>query len=152
MKKALFAVAAVALLAVSVQAGDIKTYQWPCTKTPIEITHINCYMDIGYWVSILNQDASIKLSQISIHEYEGYTDLKVKANTEVVLSVTIASTGAIGGTPSAWIDGSAIVPPGGVETKVTVKAKFKDADLSGIAGGTNNVHVATVTVWVVPTS
>ena len=56
MKKALFAVAAVALLAVAAQAGEIKYHEWPCAPIPQEITTIPVVMDVGYWVRIKDQD------------------------------------------------------------------------------------------------
>jgi hypothetical protein len=150
MKKALFAVAAVALLAVSVQAGEIKTHSWPCTLTPIELTTIPVVMDIGYWVKVTNQDAKIKLAQESIHVYSGCTNLTVKTNTAVTLSTTIAKTGDVPGSYSSWIDGSANIPMG--TSTVKVCAKVTDADLSGVPGGTTGKTVANVTILVVPTS
>ncbi|HNS19251.1 MAG TPA: hypothetical protein PKH24_02075 [Sedimentisphaerales bacterium] len=150
MKKALFAVAAVALLAVSVQAGEIKTHSWPCTLTPVEICTIPVVMDVGYWVSITNQNAKITLSQVSIHEYKGCATLKVKTNTQVQLSATITKNGTVGGNYSTWIEGDSVVPMGSKDVQVC--AKITDADLSGVAGGSKGVQVATVTIWVVPTS
>jgi hypothetical protein len=150
MKKALFAVAAVALLAVSVQAGEIKTHSWPCTLTPIELTTIPVVMDIGYWVKVTNQDAKITLAQESIHVYSGCTNLTVKSNTAVTLSTTIAKTGDVPGSYSSWIDGSASIPMG--TSTVKVCAKITDADLSGVPGGTTGKTVANVTILVVPTS
>jgi hypothetical protein len=151
MKKALFAVAAVALLAVSVQAGEIKTHSWPCTLTPLELTQIPVKMDVGYWVKVTNQNASITLAQESIHVYSGCTDIKVKTNTAVTLSVSITKSGNVGGNYSAWIDGAASIPAM-LESTVKVCAKITDADLSGVAGGTTGVQVASVKVMVVPTS
>jgi hypothetical protein len=151
MKKALFVVAAVALLAASVQAGEFKTHSWPCTLTPIEITTIPVVMDIGYWVSISSQSSlKITLAQISIHEYQGCTDMTVKCNTKIAVSATIASNGTVPGTYSTWIaSGSPVSMPGGT---VNVCAKLTGADLSKVAGGSTGVPVATVTIWVVPTS
>ncbi len=151
MKKALFAVAAVALLTVSAQAGEIKLHEWPCTLTPVEITTIPVVMDVGYWVSISSQSSlKITLAQESIHVYSGCTTMTVKTNTAVTLSTSIASNGTVGGTYSSWIDGSASIPMG--TSSVKVCAKVTGADLSGVAGGTTGVQVATVTISVVPTS
>jgi hypothetical protein len=151
MKKALFAVAAVALLAVAAQAGEIKLHQWPCTLTPVEITTIPVVMDVGYWVKIVDQDKlKITLGQVSIHEYSGCTNMTVKTNVAITLSTTIASTGDVPGTYSSWIDGSANIPMG--TSTVKVCAKVKDADLSGVPGGTTGKQVASVTILVVPTT
>jgi hypothetical protein len=151
MKKALFVVAAVALLAVSVQAGEIKTHEWPCTLTPVEITTIPVVMDVGYWVSISSQSSlKITLSQVSIHEYSGCTTMTVKTNTAITVAATIASNGVVGGTYSTWIDGNANLSMG--TSSVKVCAKVTGADLSGVAGGSTGVQVATVTIWVVPQS
>jgi hypothetical protein len=150
MKKALFAVAAVALLAVTAQAGEIKIHDWPCTLTPVDITTIPVVMDVGYWVQIPDQDKlKITLSQISIHEYSGCTTMTVKTNAPITLSATITSTGDVPGDYSAWIDGSASIPMG--TSLVKVCAKILKADLSGVPGGTKGKQVASVTIWVVPT-
>jgi hypothetical protein len=150
MKKALFAVAAVALLAVVAQAGEIKIHQWPCTLTPVEITTIPVVMDVGYWVQIPDQDKlKITLAQVSIHVYEGCTNMTVKSNV-ATLSTSITKTGDVPGDYSSWIDGSASIPMG--TSSVKVCAKVVNADLSGVPGGTTGKQVATVTIKVVPTT
>ncbi len=151
MKKALFAVAAVALLAVSVQAGEIKTHSWPCTFTPLDITTIPVVMDVGYWVSITNQSGlKITLSQMDLHWYQGCATMKMKTNTNLTVSATIEKSGAIPGNYSTWIEGTNTISMG--STDVVVCAKVENADLSAQPGGTTGVNVATVTIWVVPTS
>ncbi|MGE5295248.1 MAG: hypothetical protein ACM3VT_10510 [Solirubrobacterales bacterium] len=155
MKKALFAVAAVAMLAVAAQAGEIKYHEWPCALVPQEITTIPVVMDVGYWVRIKDQDKlKIVLGQDSIHTYSGCTNMTVETNTCLTFSCSIAAV---------TVDGSAVVPgdyscsvspanvnaPGGT---VTACATLTNADLSKVAGGSTNVHVANVTVKVVPRS
>ena len=150
MKKALFAVAAVALLAVTAQAGTVKLHSWPCTFTPQVITTIPVLMDVGYWVQVTNQDAKIKLSQESIHTYRGCTTLHMKTNTKVAVSAEITKNGTVGGDYTATItSGSPVSLPGG---DVEVCAQVANADLSGVAGGTTDHQVATVTIKVVPVS
>jgi len=150
MKKALFAVAAVALLAVAAQAGEIKIHDWPCTLTPQIITQIPVVMDVGYWVQIPDQDKlKITLLQVSIHEYSGCTTMTVKTNATITVSATIAGTGAVPGDYSAWIDGTATVPMGSSSVKVC--AKLLKADLSAHAPQ-SGLQVATVTIWVVPSA
>jgi hypothetical protein len=148
VKKSLFAIAAVALLAVAAQAGEIKIHDWPCAFIPQEITTIPVTMDVGYWIKIKDQNKlKIKLQQKSIHEYEGCTDIKVETNVNITLSCSISATGAVPGKWSCSVSPADINAPGGT---ASVCAKVKDADLSKTAGGSKNVHVATVSVKVVP--
>jgi hypothetical protein len=148
LKKSLFVVAAVALLAVAAQAGEIKQHSWPTTYVPMEITEIPVTMDVGYWVAIKDQNKlKIKLQQKSIHTYEGCTDMVVKCNFNIKLSCSIAKTGAINGKYSCSVSPTDVDAPGAT---VSVCAKLTEADLGGTPGGTNNVQVATVTIRVVP--
>jgi hypothetical protein len=148
MKKVLFAVAAVALLAMTAQAGEIKIHEWPCKFIPQEVTTIPVVMDVGYWIKIKDQDKlKIVLQQKSIHEYEGCTDIKVETNVNITLSVSVTATGAVPGGYSATVNPADIDSPGGT---ATVCVKLKDADLSKTPGGSKGVHVATVSVKVVP--
>ena len=102
MKKALFAVAAVALLTVAAQAGEIKYHEWPCAPIAQEITTIPVVMDVGYWVRIKDQDKlKISLKQDSIHAYSGCTDATVETNTCLTFSCSIAKVSK---------DGAVVVP------------------------------------------
>jgi hypothetical protein len=148
LKKSLFAVAAVALLAVVAQAGEIKIHDWPTSYIPQELTDIPVVMDVGYWVSIKDQDTlQIELDQKSIHTYEGCTDMVVECNFNISLSCSISSTGAVPGDYGCSVTPSDI--DAGTAT-ATVCASLTNANLSATAGGTQNVHVATVTIKVVP--
>jgi hypothetical protein len=155
LKKSLFVVAAVTLLAMAAQAGEIKIHNWPTSYIPQEVTEIPVLMDIGYWVSIKDQDKlKIKLQQKNIHEYEGCTDIKVSCNFELTLSTSISQY--VDPVSGAKIDGkySSSVSPAdldpGLEQTATVCAKLIEADLSTITGGSKDVRVATVKVKVVP--
>ena len=153
MKKALFAVAAVALLAVAAQAGEIKYHEWPCTPTPQEITTIPVVMDVGYWVRIKDQDKlKITLSQDAIHDYSGCTNANVETNSCLTFSCSISKVSVNGsvvvpGDYSCSVSPANIDAPGGT---LTVCAKIAKADLSKVPGGSKGVHVANVTVKVVP--
>ena len=148
LKKSLFVVAAVALLAATAQAGEVKTHSWPTSYVAVEVADIPVIMDIGYWVSILDQDdLEIELQQQDIHTYEGCCDITVECNFNLKLSCSITSTGAVGGDYGCYVNGAEIDAPGGV---ATVCATLADAELGDQTGGTNNVRVATVTVKVVP--
>jgi hypothetical protein len=148
LKKSLFVVAAVALLAVAAQAGEIKQHSWPTTYVPMEIAEIPVVMDVGYWVAIQDQDKlKIKLAQKSIHTYEGCTDMVVKCNFNVTLSCKITPTGAVGGNYSCSVSPADINAPGGT---TTLCAKLKKAKLGDQPGGTKNVKVASIKLLAVP--
>jgi hypothetical protein len=151
MKKVLFAVAAVALLAVTAGAGEIKIHEWPCQFIPQEVCTIPVVMDVGYWINVKDQDKiRIKLTQKSIHEYEGCTDIVIETNTNITVSASISATGAVPGDYSVKVNGAGSTPvdaPGGT---VTVCAYLVKADLSKTPGGSKDVHVANVKIKVVP--
>ncbi len=138
---------AVTLLASAVSGGELRYRVWPVNHVPQEIVDIPVLMDVGYWVHISNQDDVIKLQQVSIRRYEGCLDLKVYCNFNLTLSCTVAATGAIGGQYSCSLQGADVDVPGGI---TTVCAQLNDADLTGRPGGSTDVHVATVTLRVVP--
>jgi hypothetical protein len=153
MKKQLFAVAAVVLMAVVAQAGEIKFHEWPCAPIPQEITTIPVVMDVGFWVRIKDQNKlKITLKQDSIHVYSGCTNAVVETNTCLTFSCSITRVVADGspvvpGDYSCSVDPANIDAPGGT---LTVCAKINNADLSKVPGGTKGVHVANVTIRVVP--
>jgi hypothetical protein len=148
MKKALFAVAAVALLAGSVHAGEYKTHSWPCSYDKIHLCTIPVKMEVGYWVAVTNQDASITLSQTSIHVYHGCTTLKVSCNVTVNLSATITKTGDVPGDYSCTLNPTQ-VPAMEKDFEVELCADVANADLSGVAGGTT-ATVSNIAIYVVP--
>lgn len=143
----LFVLASVVLFATSLQAGEIKAHNWPVQFVPLEVTSYPVVMDVGFWMEIVNQNDVIKLQQVTIHKYQGCIDVQVRTNFNLLLSVTIVPTGAVGGTFTASLTNAAINPPGGT-AKLCVT--LNDANLTGRPGGSTNVHVATVTVRVVP--
>ncbi len=153
MKKVLFAVAAVAVLAVAAQAGEIKYHEWPTALVPQEITTIPVVMDVGYWVKIKDQgDLKITLGQQSIHTYSGCTNMVVETNTCLTFSSSISKmtkdgNAVVPGDYSSSVSPADLDSPGGT---VSVCAKMENADLSKVAGGTKGVHVANVTIKVVP--
>ena len=63
MKKALFAVAAVALLAVVAQAGEIKYHEWPCDPCPQEVTTVPVWLELPRWVWQGWRDARVLLPE-----------------------------------------------------------------------------------------
>jgi hypothetical protein len=150
MKKVLISLAVVALLAVGVQAGEIKTHEWPCQFVSLEITSIPVLMDIGYYIRIKDQDKlKIKLVQdeLDIHKFKGCTDMVVESNFNAVLSASISKTGAIAGDYSVSIDPSTANKG---STTVKVCATLTNAVLTGQDAGTKDVQVATVKIKVKP--
>jgi hypothetical protein len=153
MKKGLFAVAVVVLMAVVAQAGEIKYHEWPCAPIAQEISTIPVVMDVGYWVKIKDQgDLKITLKQDTIHTYSGCTTAVVETNACLTFSCSISKISRDGlvvvpGTYSCSVSPANIDAPGG---KLAICAKITDADLSKVPGGSKNVHVANVTVRVVP--
>jgi hypothetical protein len=154
MKKVLLVVAAVALLTVSAQAGEIKYHNWPTGGfIPQELVTIPVLMDVGYWIRVVDQDKlQIKLAQEDTHTYSGCTDMVVECNFNCTLTASIskASTSPVAGDFSVTLNGGGsanVDAPGGT---VTICAKLANADLKGSTGGAKNVQVATVKVKVVP--
>ena len=150
LKRSVVAVAVAALLAAGVQAGEIKTHDWPTQFIPLEITSIPVVMDIGYYIRIKDQDKlRIKLVQdeLDIHKFKGCVDMVVESNFNLVLSASISKTGAIGGDYAVSID------PGTANkgsTTVKVCATLTNAVLTGQDAGTTDVQVATVKIKVKP--
>lgn len=147
LRQSLLATWAVALLATAASAGELRSRCWPVHYVPQEIVDIPVVMDVGFWVDIVNQDDIIKLQQVSIHQYEGCLDLEVLCNFNLTLSCSIVSTGAIEGQYGCFMQKPDVDLPGGT---ATVCAQLDNAKLGGQPGGSRNVHVATVTIRVVP--
>jgi len=147
LRRSLIVVCAAALLASAAPAGELRYGYWPSSYVPQELVDIPVLMDVGFWVHVLNQDDVIKLRQVSIHEYEGCLDLEVLCNFKLTLSCSITPTNAVEGQYSCSMQGADIDPPEGI---ATVCAQLKDAKLGSQPGGSRDVHVATVTIRVVP--
>jgi hypothetical protein len=151
LKKSLFVVAALAMLAVTAQAGTIKTHTWPTTFVPQELTTIPVYMDVGYYIEVKDQHKiGITLSQVSVKDFEGCTDIKVENNFALTLTCSIAQDGVVGGKFSCDFGGgvgSLDLEPGANE--VHVCAYLKDADVKN-SNPSANVKVANVKLYVVP--
>jgi hypothetical protein len=152
LKKSLFAVAAVAMLAVVAQAGELKVHDpWPTGGwIPQEIPDftIPVRVDIGYWVHVKDQgNVKIKMGQDSYHTYSGCDTMDIECNFNLTLSVSIQSKGVVGGNYSCSVNPANVDSPGG---QVTVCAELKNAKLGDVSGGSKNVHVADIKVKVVP--
>ena len=151
LKRSVVAVAVAALLAAGVQAGEIKTHNWPVQFVFLEITSIPVVMDIGFYIRVKDQDKLlIKLVQddLNIHTFKGCVDMIIESNFDLVLSASISPTGAIAGDYSVSLDPSTASAG---STTVKVCATLMNANLAGQPAGTKDVQVATVKIKVKPT-
>jgi hypothetical protein len=141
VKKSLIAIALLAFLATTVQAGDLALNprkfddHWPWTYTALEICQIPVYMDVGYYVELVDcHKKEIILKQVTCDSigkgsgdfpcYYGCVKFKMRANFEVKLSLKLYKD------PIGIIDGweatldNDIVPGDGAdhEREICVKA------------------------------
>jgi len=151
LKKSLFVAAAVAMLAVSVQAGEIKVHTWPTTFVAQEICTIPVVMDVGYWIVVKDQGSNkITLTQIDTKNFKGCTNIKVENNFALTLTCSIAQDGPVGGSFSCDFGpgvGSVDLDPGA--NTVQVCAYLSNADMKN-SNPKSNVKVANVKIYVVP--
>jgi hypothetical protein len=154
MKKGLLIVAAVLMLAGAAQAGEVKLHHWPCAFVPQKIFCIPVILDVGYWIRVKDQTKKkIELNQISIHEYDGCITFEIEANFNATLSCTIEKFAANDITQSDTVLSCSVAPAniGPGKTNITVCAHITNANLANLPGGADDVQVATVCLWVVPT-
>jgi hypothetical protein len=154
LKKSLFVAAVVAMLAVSAQAGEIKTHTWPTGGfIPQEIATIPVHMDVGYWIVVKNQTSNkITMTQIDVNKFSGCTEIKVETNFALTMTGSIAKDGDVGGTYTMDFGpgvGSVDLDPIGSEQKVKVCAYLSNADMKK-SNPKANVKVANVKLYVVP--
>jgi len=150
LKRSLIAVVAVAVLATVAQAGYIKTHDWPTTYVPQELTTIPVFVDVGYYVQVVDQNKKIKMHQLTgaPRNFSGSVVIKVKANFNLALSCVINPTGDV--TAGSW--GCTLEPEfvdSGVVTDVTVTATATDLHVEDVSANTE-VKVANVKISVVP--
>ena len=88
-------------------------------------------------------------SQDSIHTYSGCTNMVVECNFNLKLKAEITSTGAVGGKYSCSVSPSEINMLGGM---TQVCATLTEANLGSQPGGTDNVTVANIKIFVQPQS
>jgi hypothetical protein len=134
-----------------------ESYSWPAEYKYVDICIIPIKMDVGFWVKVENcKDLVIKLKQDHITEYSGCKKVKVFSNVSVEFTYSIKKLGAEGidalvpGNYSATITPSILEDPapGGKEIEICVK--LKDANLTKVLGGQNNLKVAELTLKVRP--
>jgi hypothetical protein len=153
LKKCLFAIAVVAFLAVTVQAGDpvydgaYKGDPWPMEYKPVNVCTIPVYMEVGWWVEIEDcQDLEIMLEQVSCSEltmkatadwpcYRGCEKLKVRTNFEAELEAELDNRAALidgydeGWDKSGWDDRVVVGPTGVYWEELEVCVELWSTDL-----------------------
>ena len=154
LKKSLIAITLVAILSVSLSAGEVKFHEWPGYQPPFVFEpqafgpQIPVTMDIGWWAEILDQEElAIKLLQISIHYYEGCTDIEILTNFDAELDCIVTPNGAIAGDYTSTVTPNTIPTGGGI---VQLCVQLDNANLGGMPGGTEDVLVATAQMTVIP--
>jgi hypothetical protein len=154
LKRSLVAVAVVALLAMGVQAGEIKSHEWPCDYKALEIASIPVFMDIGWFIKIKDQDKlEIVLVQDTedLHKFTGCTTMSVESNFNATFSCKASGNGTVGGDWACNFPDGATVNAGSSTVKVC--ATLTKANLATAVGlaGKKHIQVGTVKISVKPT-
>ena len=166
VKKSLIAIALLAFLATTVQAGDAAQDiwkfddDWPWTYTALEICQIPVYMDVGYYVEIFDcGKKKIELKQVTCDSigqaskyfpcYYGCVKFQLLANFEVKLGTKLYKdpVGVINKWSAAFDDD--IVPGDGAKHTREVCISAWDAEIWKNAPG-NKVKVGEVAITVKP--
>jgi hypothetical protein len=163
LKKGLLIVAAVAMLAMTAQAGFVKFEQWPCQFVAQDLTSIPVKMVIGYFIKVVDQGKTITLTQTTAGQtnYFGCTKIKVQANFNGQLTASVVQLDpkvvdgsysvTIGGQPGST--GIAVTPTGsGDSGDIEVCVTLTDAKLNMTQATSTAIQVASVKIKVVPTS
>ena len=153
LKKGLFVVAAIAMLAMTAQAGEIKLHQWPCALVPQEITTIPVLIDAGYYIYIKDQ-SKLKIDLVqtstSIYNYEGSCTMQVKTNFNVAFATSVIPNGVVGADAwNSWTTPATLAPSSSYQN-VVVTVQVINIHLAELPGGQNDIQVATVKVTVIP--
>jgi len=166
VKKSLIAIALLAFLATTVQAGDAAVNprkfddNWPWTYTALEICQIPVYMDVGYFVKLIDcEKKEIILKQVPCADigkgggdfpcYYGCVKFKIFANFEVKLGTVLYKDpiGVIDGWSAAYDND--IVPGDGAEHERQLCISAWKAKIWKVAPG-DKVLVGEVAVTVKP--
>lgn len=158
LRKSLFAIAVLAFMVTTVQAGDtaenpIKFDEgWPGELVPaywvyeeFELCQIPVYLKVGHFVELENcNKKKIVMEQVPCGDigkpgqfpcYLGCTNIKVRANFEVKLGTILYKKGDVieggffGDKWEAYYDGTDVIPAGGAWTTTTLCVKAWSADI-----------------------
>ena len=148
-KKRIVIIGLVLLLAGGASAGELKVHMWPVKCVPQPVCQIKVLLDVGYWIRISCED--LKLQQVGVRTYEGCRDLRVECNFPAQLGCFITPTGVVPGDYSCTLVPNTVDPPGAPPSqKPRLCVHLDNADITGVPGGAHDVHVATVTITVIP--
>ena len=151
LRKSLIAVILLSLLPVSMRAtGRTRDFD-SILFTPQKMCVIPVKIDIGMYVEILDiRNLSIKLKQIGFEEFEGCTEIQIRNNFDLELGCRIKSTGMVPGEYSCWIDDPKV--PLVLSNDVSVRKVCVKAEKVKVlyAAPGLDVHVADVTVTIIP--
>jgi hypothetical protein len=166
VKKSLIAIAMLAFLATTVQAGDLAENpwkwddHWPWTYTALEICQIPVYMDVGYYVELMKcGEKKIVLKQVSCSDigkapedfpcYYGCVKFNIRANFEVKLGTVLYKNGPVIDGWSASLPLGDIVPGDGAEHEREVCVSAWKAQIWSASPG-DEVLVGEVAITVKP--
>ncbi len=139
VKKSLIAIALLAFLATTVQAGNLAENpwkfddHWPWTYTALEICQIPIYMHIGQYVELIDcGKKKITLVQVPCADigkagkfpcYKGETTFQIRANFEVQLGQKLYKIGPVIKSWACELDNDTVPGDGNKHTrKVTITA------------------------------
>jgi hypothetical protein len=157
LKRSLIAVAVVAILATSAQAGHLKLYDWPghwvwdCVWFDFEIP---VYMKIGMYIEITNKDGKqsweIVMKQIEWQKYKGCTDLYIKTNFNAELCCSYTSNGTVPGEYWCYFDDKCV--PATLSNEVAVRQVCVEGKKVKIvhASPNNKLRVGTLKIGAKP--
>ncbi len=165
VKKSLIAIAMLAFLATTVQAGDLAENpwkwddHWPWTYTALEICQIPIYMDVGMYVELIDcGDKKIVLKQVPCADigkgaddfpcYHGCVSFNIRANFEVKLGTVLYKIGSVIDGWEATLDND-IVPGDGAEHTREVCVNAWKAQIWSASPG-DEVPVGEVAITVKP--
>jgi hypothetical protein len=134
VKKSLIAIALLAFLATTVQAGDLAENpwkfddHWPWTYTALEICQIPVYMDVGYYVFLKDcGKKKIVLKQVPCKDigkedkhfpcYYGCVKFDIRANFPVKLGTKLTKIGPVIKNWSASLDNDLVPGDGNYHTR-----------------------------------
>jgi len=167
LKKSLIAIAVLAIVALPAFGATVKTdkYHKPWDSHVVyewdDLQQIKVVLDVGYWIKI-EYNGDIEVHQDSnvgpaFSSYAGcMSGVKVWTNFNATLKADVTAESPAGGKWSGTLNSVSKldIAPGETSIEVCVTAtevKIENLTAANAQGGSDNVHVATVHIMVVPT-
>ncbi len=164
LKKCVIAIAVVALLAVTVQAGAINPIKhdgdWPWTYKALDLCDIPVFMDVGHYVElkdcgdkkiVLKQVDCVEIEQSGFPCYTGCVKFEVRANFAAIIGANLdkgaGDVSVLKDTKVYWV-GESTIPGDGAyhELEICIDAWNTELWNSGSPGDEIKVGVLTITV------